>query len=185
MLIFALSKRIRDMKQTRKLIKNCVLCDSQAEYSYEDYCEYCEDNGIEPKGEDSDSYWDYVSDMRDIDLDCFKDNMEYSKFKGQPCMITGSLGLWHGNPTIVPVLCDDIMEAIEKCLNNNFAFEYDIVLNDGHIDVNIHHHDGTNCFEIHLLSKKGQREAERPIYKWEKDYEPKRFWFKNIYGYLF
>lgn len=169
----------------RNIIKNCVLYDSQAEYSYEDYCEYCEDNDIEPKGEDSDDYWDYVYESRDNDFDNFKDNMEYSKFKGQPCMITGSLGLWNGNPTIVPVLCDDIMDAIDKCLDNRFSFECEIVLNDGHIDVNIHHHDGTNCFEIWLLSKKGQREVERPIYKWEKDYEPKRDWFKLINGYLF
>ena len=51
--------------------------------------------------------------------------------------------------------------------------------------MNFTHHDGTNCFEIHLLSKKGIREANRPIYEWKKDYEPKRWWFKNIYGWLY
>lgn len=169
----------------RNIIKNCVLYDSQADYSYEDYYEYCKDMGITAYPEGSEDYWDFIARQHEDDWDCFKDNMAYSKFKGQPCMITGSLGLWNGNPTIVPVLCDDIMEAIEKCLNNRFSFECDITLNDGHIDVNIYHHDGTNCFEIWLLSKKGQREVERPIYKWEKDYEPKRGWFKLINGYLF
>lgn len=169
----------------RNIIKNCVLYDSQADWEYEEYLDYCEEMGIEPAEEDSAEYYEFMSRQHEDDWDCFKDNMAYSKFKGQPCMITGSLGLWNGNPTIVPVLCDDIMEAIEKCLNNRFSFECDITLNDGHIDVNIHHHDGTNCFEIWLLSKKGQREVERPIYKWEKDYEPKKDWFKLINGYLF
>lgn len=168
-----------------KIIKDCVLYDSQADYSYEDYCENCDDNGIEPEGKDSDDYWDFVSRMHDYDFGDFKANMEYSPLKGQPCMITGSLGLWHGRPTIVPVLCSDIMKAIEKCLDNNFDFECEIILNDGHLDVNVHHHDGTNCYEIWLLSERGKKEVARPIYQWEKDYEPKRNWFKLIRGYLF
>lgn len=169
----------------RNILKNNVIYDSQADYTYEDYCEWCEDNEIEPKGEYSNDYFRYLADCRSNDYDDFKSNMSYSKFKDEPCMIVGSLGLWHGRPEIVPVKCDTLEEAIEKCLDNRFDFECEIVLNDGHVDVNIHHHDGTNCFEIWLLSKKGKREVERPIYQWEKDYEPKRWWFKLINGYLF
>lgn len=185
MLIFALSKRIRDMKQARKIVKDCVLYDSTSDWGYEEYLDYCEEMGIEPVEEDSAEYYEFMSRQREYDWDDFKANMEYSAFKGQPCMITGSLGLWNGHPDIVPVLCDDIMDAIHRCLNNNYAYECEIILTDGRIDVNVYHHDGTNCFEIHLLSKKGQREVERPIYKWEKDYEPKPYWFKKINGYLF
>ena len=169
----------------RNIIKNCVLYDSQADWEYEEYKDFCEEMGLPVYPEDSEEYWNFINCQREYEWDDFKANMEYSAFKGQPCMITGSLGLWHGHPTIVPVLCDDIMSAIDKCLDNNYSYECDITLNDGHIDVNVYHHDGTNCFEIWLLSKKGQREVERPIYKWEKDYEPKRDWFKLIDGYLF
>lgn len=169
----------------RNIIKDCVLYDSQATWDYEDYLGYCEEMDIKPAEEGSAEYYEFMARQSQYDWEDFEGNMKYSDFNRQPCMITGTLGLWNGHPDIVPVPCDDIMSAINKCLNNNFAFECEIVLNDGHIDVNIHHHDGTNCFEIHLLSKKGQREIERPIYKWDKDYEPKRNWFKNIYGYLF
>ena len=155
------------------------------EYSYEEYKEMCEECGWECHEEGSTGYWRDMAELTESDWDAFKGNMEYSKYKGQPCMITGALGLWNGHPTIVPVKCDDIMEAIEKCLDNNYSFEYEILLKDGHIEVNVSHHDGTNCFEIHLLSKKGIKESSRPIYEWEKDYEPKRWWFKNIYGYLY
>ena len=99
-------------------------------------------------------------------------------------MITGSLGLWNGHPTIVPVLCNDIMEAIERCLDCNCQIEFEIILEDGHVEVQVHHHDGTNCFEIWLLSKKGLKEIERPKYEYE-DYNPNRTWFKNIYGWLY
>jgi NAD-dependent DNA ligase len=78
-----------------------------------------------------------------------------------------------------------VAHKIEKCLDNNFAFEYEVKLQDGHIEVNVTHHDGTNCFEIYLLSKKGIKESSRPIYEWEKDYEPKPYWFKKIWGYLY
>ena len=169
----------------RNIVKDCVLYDSQAEWEYEDYKDVCEEMGLTVYPEDSEDYYEFVRRQNENDWDDFKANMAYSAYKGQPCMITGTLGLWNGRPDIVPVKCDDIMEAIMKCLDNRYAYECDIVLNDGHIDVNIHHHDGTNCFEIHLLSKRGITESERPIYKWEKDYEPKPYWFKKIYGYLF
>ena len=175
----------KDMK--RKLV-NTTYFDSLyygTEFPYKDYREMCEECERDCHEENSPEWWQDMQELTDEEWDCFKDNMRYSKFKGLPCMITGSLGLRHGNPTIVPVKCDDIMEAIEKCLDNNYPFEYVISLKDGHIEVDVTHHDGTNCFEIHLLSKKGIREANRPIYEWEKDYEPKRWWFKNIYGYLY
>ena len=168
-----------------KLIKDCVLYDSTEEWSYEDYKEFCEEMGITPAPEGSDKYYEAVCRQRNNDWDDFEANMKYAGMNNTPCMITGTLGLWNGRPDIIPVKCDTIMDAIHKCLDNGYSYDCDIVLNDGHIDVNVHHHDGTNCFEIHLLSKRGEIESERPIYKWEKDYEPKPYWFKKIWGYLF
>ena len=99
-------------------------------------------------------------------------------------MITGSLGLWNGRPTIAPVLCNNLVEAIEKCFGS--CDDLEVNLENGHLEVLAKHHDGTNCFEIHILSKKGLREVERPKYTWcGEEYEPKPYWFKNIYGYLF
>ena len=144
----------------------------------------CEECDWDCHEEDSEGYWEDMARLTERDWDDFKSNMEYSKFKGQKCMITGSLGLWNGHPTIVPVLCNDIMEAIERCLDCNCQIEYEIILEDGHVEVQVHHHDGTNCFEIWLLSKKGLKEIERPKYECE-DYNPNRTWFKNIYGWLY
>lgn len=168
-----------------KIIKSCVLYDSAEEFDYDEYVQFCEDCGIKPAEEYSQDYWDCINRWRDNDWDDFKSNLTYAGANNQPCMIIGSDGLWDGRHEIIPVLCDTIFGAIEKCLNVNSMFEVDIVLTDGHLDVNVHHHDGTNCYEIWLLSERGKKEVARPIYQWEKDYEPKRNWFKLIRGYLF
>ena len=144
----------------KELVKDCVLYDSACEWSYEDYKDFCEDMGETPVPEDSEEFYEFVRRQQDNDWDDFKGNMQFAEHKDEPCMIVGSLGLWNGRPDIVPVKCDCIMDAIMKCVNNNYSYEVDIVLTDGHIDVNVHHHDGTNNFEIHLLSKKGIERAE-------------------------
>lgn len=154
-------------------------------FSYEEYKEMCEECERTCHEEDSPEWWEDMQELTEEDWDCFEANMKYSEYNEQPCMIVGSLGLWHGTHHIVPVKCNSIMEAIKKCLSPNYDFECEVKLQDGHIEVNITHHDGTNCFEIHLLSKKGIKESSRPIYEYEKDYEPKPYWFKKIWGYLY
>ena len=168
----------------KRVFRNGNYYDSMAwmDISYEDYKEWCEEMDEEIHPEGSDEYWQQCMSIFENDWDDFKANMKYSKWN-VPCMITGSLGLWNGRPTIVPVFCNNLVEAIEKCFGS--CDDLEVNLENGHLEVLAKHHDGTNCFEIHILSKKGLREVERPIYKYEKDFEPKPYWFKNIYGYLF
>lgn len=168
-----------------KLIKNCVLYDTQSYNNYEDYKEYCKCIAKEPLSEYSQDFYDFVSQERDLDWEFFESNMNHSNINDSSCMLMGTLGLWNKKPDIIPIKFETIMDAIYDCLNESSYYDFDIVLNEGHIDVNVHHHDGTNHFEIYLLSKKGITESERPIYKWEKDFEPKPYWFKKIWGYLF
>ena len=168
----------------KKVFRNGNYFDSMAwlNVSYEDYLEMCKENGMEPKKEGSFEQIEEVIEYMTINFDDFKSNLKYSKWN-IPCMITGSLGLWNGCPTITPVLCNNLVEAIEKCFGS--CDDLEVNLENGHLEVLAKHHDGINCFEIHILSKKGLREVERPIYEYEKDFEPKPYWFKNIYGYLF
>ena len=169
----------------KKVFRNGNCFDSMAwlNVSYEDYLEMCKEMDMKPKEEGSAEQIEEVIEYMNDDFGDFKSNLEYSKWN-VPCMITGSLGLWSGRPTIAPVLCDNLVEAIEKCFGS--CDDLEVNLENGHLEVLAKHHDGTNCFEIHILSKKGLREVERPKYTWYgEDYEPKPYWFKNIYGYLF
>ena len=167
----------------RELI-NTTYYDSMGwmDLTYEDYLEYCEDMEIEPAEDESSDFYNWAYHMIELDWDDFKANMKYSIYKNMPCMITGCLDLWNGRPTIVPVKCNDIMEAIKRCVSNGDDAE--VILKDGYIKVLSKHHDGTNIFEIHLLSKKGIERAECADRNWE-DYNVKPYWFKKIWGYLY
>lgn len=46
------------MKET-----NLVLCDTTIVPSYEDYKDWCEMNEVEPQGEDSNDYWEFVGQI--------------------------------------------------------------------------------------------------------------------------
>lgn len=151
--------------------------------SYEDYKEWCDEMDEEIHPEDSPEYWEQCYRIFENDWDDFEDNMEYSAWN-LPCMITGVLGLWNGRPTIEPVYCETLIEAIQKCFSG--CDDAEVILENGYITVLGKHHDGTNVFEIHILSKKGLIEVERPMYVIHgEEYNIKPFWFKNIYGYLF
>lgn len=161
-----------------------TIFDSDYLYPYEDYVDNCIANEVQPADENSTDYWNYVHEMQMRDRDEFFDILK-SDALNVPCMITGKLGLWHGKPTIVPEVFDTIEDAVLKICKVRFDFNLLVRIENGHIVVEQSHHDGTNYFEIHLLSAKGLREVKRPCYEYERDYEPKKWWFKNIYGYLF
>ncbi len=103
------------------------------------------------------------------------DNIKYSKYGNTPCVVVGTLGLWNGRKDIYPTKCDDLVSAINKCAGS--ASNVIVTLNNGCIEVNAIHHDGTNCFEIHLLNKLGidtmGADLTKPCY------------YRQISGYLF
>lgn len=167
----------------RELIKTTYY-DSMAwmDLSYQDYLEWCEEMDVEPAEDESQEFIDWCIRECECDWDDFKANMKYSAYANAPCMITGALGLWWGRPTIKPVYCGSIIEAIEKCSDS--CDDIEVKLEDGHLEVLAKHHDGTNVFEIHILSKKGIERVACADRNYD-DYDIKPYWFKNIYGYLY
>lgn len=76
--------------------------------------------------------WDSWSEIQES-LDCING----------PVIITGTLGLWHGIKEIIPTECDNIFNAINKCLNqdiDDIIIKYD---NNKYI-LDCYHHDGIN-----------------------------------------
>lgn len=139
-------------------------------FKYTDYVDFCEVNEITPEPENSDDYWNWVSEERQRNVDDFLLNLQYAKINDEPVMITGSLGLWNGTREIYPMLVEGsdyekgnngewkyknpaIKKAVEKCMNgmDDVKVEYA----NGEIVVYGYHHDGTNIFTINKLSKKG------------------------------
>ena len=168
-----------------------TLLDTTEMFEYADYVEFCEANEITPEPENSKGYWDWVSEERSCNVDDFMLNLRHVKINDEPVIITGTLELWNGTREIYPMLvessdyekCNDgtweyknpaIKKAIEKCMNgmDDVKVEYA----NGEIVVHGYHHDGTNIFTIHKLSKKGKRTAFNANEK-GKQIDPKPYMF--------
>lgn len=136
-----------------------TLVDTDAcQFEYESYEEFCEGNGIEPQGEDSDDFYDWCSEEAEEQYNCDMDNIRYCKEYNVPCIITGNLGLWDGSHEIVPERMDTIYDAIERCWDRDGNLQ--VNFEDGKIVVYHSHHDGTNIFTIYALTESGEKKFD-------------------------
>ena len=176
--------------------KVVVLYDSSEDFPYEDYVEFCEMNDIEPAGENSQDYWDWVSQTRSDYYDDLMSNLSWTKIDS-PVMITGSLGLWDGKHDIFPVVVKSdgygkkfsdgytgydtpsMKSAIQKCCDGRDTLNVEVKFEDGKIVVYAHHHDGCNVFEIHVLSEKGCKLSDEAAENGE-NCCPDETWFTPI-----
>lgn len=188
-----------DSNVTKKQIvkKEFVLFDSNEMPTYEEYVEFCTDNGIEYGDENSNDFYKWVGDTQRDWCDCFVSNMGCSKID-YPLMITGHLGLWNGTPEIYPVYIESsdygrkfsngttgwfnpsIKKAVEKCMFGNSIIDADVHFDNGVIVINAHHHDGCNTFYVRKLSKKGIAAVQAASNRGEDIYFPKDYWFAKI-----
>lgn len=90
------------MEKKETTYPKVTLCDTTYITEYEEYKENCEANGFEPQAEGSDDFLDFVSESRSIEYDTFVLNMQDSTQAQQPCLLTGSFGLWDGTHEIMP-----------------------------------------------------------------------------------
>lgn len=88
--------------------------------------------------------------LNDEDFEIELANLKLSAISDLNVEIQGVLGLWDGEHTIEPVRCENLKEAIYKCLNNIDDF---ILFEDGYgnFKIDAYHHDGTNQFVIKKL----------------------------------
>ena len=171
------------MEKKETTFPKVTLCDTTYILDYEEYKEYCEANDCEPQAEDSQDYWDYVSDRRSLEYDDFISNMENSAQADQPCLLTGSCGLWNGTYEIMPYKFNDALSAVKKAYGS--CDDLIVKQEDGVIKVEALHHDGRNCFEIHPLTEHGKQMLE-DVYDGEEIYSELTDDMVGKYdGYLF
>lgn len=128
-------------------------------YKYEHYVDWCHENEVEPQGESSEDYWNWVAEEAEIDYDCFFDNLKYSQAEHGYYIITFNLGLWDGNKKgYVSHIFNSLSEAIHSALSSSRDYlDYKVAFENGEVVVYGYHHDGTNVMTISQLSKHGQR----------------------------
>lgn len=143
------------MEKNEMTYPKFVLCDTTYIPDYEEYKEYCEANECEPQAEDSQDYWDYVSDRCSIEYNDFIFNMENSAQANKPCLLTGSCVLWNGVREIIPCNFGDALSAVKEA--HGSCDDLIVKQEDGVIKVEALHHDGSNYFEIVPLTEYGEK----------------------------
>lgn len=176
--------------RTKIVDKHMLLSTDTDQYTYEDYKEWCDDCDVEDiyreVAEGSDEFYDWVHEQIYEDIQCDKMNMQYSEYADRDFIITGTLGLWDGKHDIKSVFKHGLCEAIDKCISGSDTWDYDVFLNDDEDYITVHakHHDGTNVFEIHMLTREGAEAWEKAYEEYEygdADYpEVKKEWLEKI-----
>lgn len=93
--------------------------------------------------------WDEVSFMEEIYWEDARAEMK-EFFDGKTLLITGTFGSWRGAlPCGKVITYDDLWLAWKDC---DYVEIYD---EDGHFYIRSSHHDGTNHYEVKVLTEKG------------------------------
>lgn len=178
------------METTTKTNKRVFLASNEwcGVYDHEDYVEFCEMNNIEAKGEGSHEFTEWcVSEAQmafEDDLNIVKRYSEKKfKDKNPQFFITARLGLWERtHERHCRKVYNNLYEAILCCISNSdyteVKVEYD--KEDGTVVCTCHHHDGTNIYTIHLLSRKGEKYIEGFFNSWGGKLNFKREYWKKM-----
>lgn len=137
-------------------------------YEYADFVEYWNDyHEDEPiPDEESSEFWDWAAFTRDAEWEIDLYDIEECEAYNIPVVLTGSSGRWDGRHSYIPRKFNSIIEAVKKIISGG-CDDYDIHFNDGAIVINGHHHDGTNRYELHALSKKGLKKVNNALDRYE------------------
>lgn len=110
-----------------------------------------EENGEEPTDIE---LWNFIYAENDIDWDVFES--EYKKyFNTNNFVVRASLGRWNGRFDSSKIMTggwDDFLKLLGYDI-------FEIVDNNGHLEIVGRHHDGTDYFEIRELTRKGDEYA--------------------------
>ena len=152
--------KISDYEKIEGKITLLDTYDPNYEDYFDEFIEYCEDMGYKVKGKGIDmeglylggkiTFFDWYYNHSEENL--FWDDFRYAA-KHEPvityCVINGSCGLWNGTRHIVPTFCDNLYDAVMKCVNN---MDYVILeVENNTLNITGIHHDGSNHFSINLL----------------------------------
>jgi hypothetical protein len=155
--------------------KHMILTTDIFQYTYQDYLEWCDECNI-PKderfGEDEDGghlFNEWRHEQAEQDIDTNLENLRYSEYANRSFIITGTLGLWDGHHKICHNKIEiGLVDTIKKCVSSSDIWDYDVFINDDEDYITVHakHHDGTNVFEIHMLTPNGAVAYDEAYAKW-------------------
>lgn len=116
--------------------------------------DYAQENGWATIDDvDDDEIYKFLDAQHDDDWQELEFELE-KLFKHNYAIIVGTLGLWYGRVDGGKFI-NNVGEFIEMLKDNTKIYD-----KDGHLFIETSHHDGTNYYEMKLLTKKGVELAE-------------------------
>lgn len=150
--------------------KRIIFSNYNPEDYYEDAKQNIIDNNFDEYGEDEEEreepseseIWDEVNWMMDTDFEDEWDKLT-EFFPSGKYILSGSVGRWNGVSTgfdIFNTFEDAYRFATKDCM---YVEMYD---ENGHFYIRCSHHDGTNSFELRMLTCRGVEYYESWDYSW-------------------
>ena len=128
-----------------------ILFDTEAEFSYSDYLEYCNEEAVAPGRENSPEFYEWENMMRADYYNADRENIRCSKNCKRPVVVTGTIGRWNGKfkyagSAIYPDL-DSALTALitDEILDTKATYSTKCV------ELVARHHDASNVFDIWFL----------------------------------
>lgn len=126
-----------------------LIYDSYTIPTMKDIEEECECMGIDVPKENSEEYWRVVDTLRENESEWFNEILHNNYTQDYFC-IEGTLGLWHGKYAVKGSnVYEGLESAVDACIGRDIdAIKVWFNPNDGSVEMDAMHHDGTNHFKI-------------------------------------
>ena len=129
------------------------LFSTENEFSYEDYLDNCEANGItSPGDEDSLGFHEWCLDTARM---YYEDDLTRCRESGnlkRRFVVTGTLGLWWGHPVVGPEMCEDFDGMLSQVVTKDII-DVEAVYDTRRIRIVCKHHDGENVFDVYPVKE--------------------------------
>ncbi len=160
-------------------------------YNSDDYREGAIENLMENCGYESeteipdDKIWEEIYEMQEADWGDEQYNIE-QHLAGKLLLVCGSVGLWDGRFAAGKIVgVDKLWDCLDDC------GYWEVWDEGGHLYIKGSHHDGTNMFEVKVLTEKGAEMWEKWTYydcpRWEKLTERevhRKLWENSKYSHI-
>ena len=170
---------------------------------FSDYCDdgcpfddakaYCIDRHLDFEPDDTEweptdeEVWDEIYEQTRLNWEDTESSLKDFFNDGSTYLLTGYAGLWNGNAAGGTIVKD--FNDLSKAWANVDSVK--IFDEKGVFNIHGYHHDGTNCWKVKKLTKRGEAYLDRHEYDdprtlheklWEKGYSVNLHFAKKVYG---
>lgn len=146
------------MKKRHNIVDTFDVLKYYNQESFKDYCSACNEDGYY-NADSEDDWYKWATYESESDLECFIENLRYSKYFNYSVLVSADLGLWYGRRDAEQRYFDNPIDALLTCVGNHDAVIIDKAGNN--LEITGLHHDGRNYFTMTFLNATGEDRYKR------------------------